>query len=247
MGVRGKRITRRSIFDSFKAKDGYFVVQAVRPPALQQSRARSVQDTPERPDDRPSVPARAGASRWTRWFVRASRRGPRTLTKLEATTTLAERHRGRTVLHHRGPGGPIRHVASYDMLLRSSRGRIPTSRCWSSATRSRCRAPERRRTAGDARRAASKVLRTELGPTTTMRALREEVWFSGQRCGCGVRDARRTDRISRRRRRQDKFERAHATPSPRRRCAARSITASSPSPVPRAPSSRAAVTQTRSR
>ena len=118
MGVRGKRRTP-GIFDGFKAKDGYFVVQAVRDHQLQQF-ARSVGHPEWLEDER--FATREG---WREQMDSVVRPGVEAWaadkTKLEATTALAE---------HGIAAGPCfttedlvadGHVASHDMLLRIPR------------------------------------------------------------------------------------------------------------------------------
>ena len=173
MGVRGKRRTP-GIFDGFKAKDGYFVVQAVRDHQLQQF-ARSVghaewlEDerfkTREGWRDQMDAVVRPGVEAW------ASDK-----TKLEATTALAE---------HGIAAGPCfttedlvadPHVASHDMLLRIPRPDsdepmlVVGNPIKMSGTRER--PPHRWPTLGEH---TSKVLRTELGLSDDdVRALREK-------------------------------------------------------------------------
>lgn len=118
MGVRGKRRTP-GIFDGFKAKDGYFVVQAVRDHQLQQF-ARAVGHGEWLEDER--FKTRDGWRDQMDAVVRpAVEAWAADKTKLEATTALAEQGIA---------AGPCfttedllvdPHVASHDMLLRIAR------------------------------------------------------------------------------------------------------------------------------
>ena len=173
MGVRGKRRTP-GIFDGFKAKDGYFVVQAVRDHQLQQF-ARSVGHAEWLEDER--FKTREG---WREQMDAVVRPGVEAWaadkTKLEATTALAE---------HGIAAGPCfttedlvadPHVASHDMLLRIPRPDsdepmlVVGNPIKMSGTRER--PPHRWPTLGEH---TSKVLRTELGLSDDdVRALREK-------------------------------------------------------------------------
>jgi crotonobetainyl-CoA:carnitine CoA-transferase CaiB-like acyl-CoA transferase len=173
MGVRGKRRTP-GIFDGFKAKDGYFVVQAVREHQLAQF-ARSVGHAEWLEDER--FKTRDGWREHMETVVRpAVEAWAADKTKLEATTALAEQGIA---------AGPCfttedllrdPHVASHDMLLRIPRPDsdepmlVVGNPIKLSGTPER--PPRRWPTLGEH---TEKVLRTELGlGDDDLRALREK-------------------------------------------------------------------------
>ena len=173
MGVRGKRRTP-GIFDGFKAKDGYFVVQAVRDHQLQQF-ARAVGHGEWLEDER--FKTRDGWRDQMDAVVRpAVEAWAADRTKLEATTALAEQGIA---------AGPCfttedllvdPHVASHDMLLRIPRPDsdepILVVGNPIKLSGSPERAPRRWPTLGEH---TDRVLRTELGLSDDdLRALREK-------------------------------------------------------------------------
>jgi len=173
MGVRGKRRTP-GIFDGFKAKDGYFVVQAVRDHQLQQF-ARSVGHAEWLED--PRFASREG---WRELMDTVVRPGVEAWaadkTKLEATTALAEQGIAAGPCFTTEDLVADPHVASHDMLLRIPRPDsdepmlVVGNPIKMSGTPER--PPRRWPTLGEH---TAKVLRTELGLSDDdLRALREK-------------------------------------------------------------------------
>jgi formyl-CoA transferase len=118
MGVRGKRRTP-GIFDGFKAKDGYFVVQAVRDHQLQQF-ARAVGHSEWIEDER--FKAREGWREHMDSVVRpAVEAWAADKTKLEAATALADQGIAAGPCFTTEDLVKDPHVASHDMLLRIQR------------------------------------------------------------------------------------------------------------------------------
>jgi len=118
MGVRGKRRTP-GIFDGFQAKDGYFVVQAVREHQLAQF-ARAVGHAEWLEDER--FKTRDGWREQMDALVRpAVEAWAADKTKIEATTALAEQGIAAGPCFTTEDLLKDPHVASHDMLLRIQR------------------------------------------------------------------------------------------------------------------------------
>jgi crotonobetainyl-CoA:carnitine CoA-transferase CaiB-like acyl-CoA transferase len=173
MGVRGKRRTP-GIFDGFKAKDGYFVVQAVRDHQLAQF-ARAVGHAEWLEDER--FKTRDGWRDHMDTVVRPAVEAWATdKTKLEATTVLADQGIAAGPCFTTEDLVKDPHVASHDMLLRIQRpdSDEPMLVVGNPIKMSNTpeRAPRRWPTLGEH---TDKVLQAELGLSDDdLRALREK-------------------------------------------------------------------------